>query len=59
MKIIRSFVAWLGGEFQFGTGTAQRGARFVVLFSPGKISAPLEAVPEAGSKIYVGEALSH
>jgi two-component sensor histidine kinase len=33
MKIVSSFVAWLGGELRFGQGDGQRGARFTVLFS--------------------------
>jgi two-component sensor histidine kinase len=33
MKIVNAFVAWLGGELQFGQGEGHRGARFTVLFS--------------------------
>ena len=34
MRIIRSFVATIGGELRIGRGSDNRGARFTVLFSP-------------------------
>jgi len=34
MRIIRSFVATIGGELRIGRGHDNRGARFTVLFSP-------------------------
>jgi two-component sensor histidine kinase len=34
MRIIRSFVATIGGELRIGRGGDDRGARFTVLFSP-------------------------
>jgi two-component sensor histidine kinase len=60
MKIIRSFVAWLGGEFQFGRGAGDRGARFAVLFSLEKIGAPVTGNTEAaGSKVTLEKLASH